>query len=185
MSLPSQLTIKLAEASVAGSGVTELLGGVTSSVFDHVGVAIDGFWSNTIAAWLLMIVPVGSELLALAVTITAPPAPGGKNPTEGSAGGCPVFGLIDCKFHVRMPVDELSVAVTRTIKFVFGLKSTSVEKVPRAIKGTAQGLVTWPLNIIGPRVTLERSNFVWSKVSVITTCWAGRVAAVEFWKYTE
>jgi hypothetical protein len=54
-----------AALSVDGSAVTELVGGVTSIVFSHVGVAIGALASNTTVAVFEICVPVSIPLLRI------------------------------------------------------------------------------------------------------------------------
>src|ERR1019366_7329921 len=117
-SLPVQDTGNVATVSSTGSAVTVLVGGVTSMVFNHVGVRI---------AWLVIWVPVLRVPMGFTLNCTLPwPSTpftsGGRKPTVGSLGGSPVVGSMEVKVHLSNPVSEFKLPCMRTDKLELILK---------------------------------------------------------------
>src|ERR1039457_1267391 len=126
-SLPVQDTGNVATVSSTGSAVTALVGGVTSMVFNHVGVRIGALASNTTFAWLVICVPVLRVPMGFTLNCTLPwPSTpftsGGRKPTVGSLGGSPVVGSMEVKVHLSNPVSELRLPCMRTDKLELILK---------------------------------------------------------------
>src|ERR1017187_4731576 len=124
LSLPDQLTMKLVDGSVRGSGLTLVVGGLASIVTSAclVGsmpwlafsmstwsVVMVGPMSKLMSATFLICVPVGrlafGSIVKLMKPIPAPvPSSGGRKPVMGFAGGRLVVGSIDCNEAERTPV---------------------------------------------------------------------------------
>lgn len=83
-----------------------LVGGLLSTMFNHVDVAIGSSLSNVIQARLDIMVLSWSGLFLLIMKSTSPVPPMERNPNESAVVGSRVIGSSEEKVHVAIAKDE-------------------------------------------------------------------------------